>query len=85
MHNMKQFASSSNGDIWFLATDDQTREPFVLHRGNLPSGGHETRTAVEVFLNTQPYGPEREALLAVLGVGDDTVDSAQTSYSSSGH
>jgi hypothetical protein len=54
-----------------------------MHRANVPSSGHETRTAIEVFLNTRPYGPERQALLAVLGVGDDTQDSDQQSYGTS--
>jgi hypothetical protein len=80
MRDMKQFATSSNGDTWYLARDDETQKPFVLHRANVPSGGHETSTAVDVFLNTRPYGPEREALLAVLGVGDDEEDTAQETY-----
>ncbi|RWX79159.1 hypothetical protein EPK99_11375 [Neorhizobium lilium] len=83
MHDIKQFASSSNGDRWFLATADETQEPYVLHKANEPSGGHETRTPVREFLNIKPFGPERAALLEILGVGDDTEDAAQSSYSSS--
>jgi hypothetical protein len=30
MHDLKQFAASSNGDRWFLATSDATQERFVL-------------------------------------------------------
>jgi hypothetical protein len=65
------FAASSNGDRWFLGTDNVTKKDFVLHRGNPSSGGHETISAVEVFLNTRPFGPERDALLAMLAVRDD--------------
>lgn len=68
MTNLKEFAVSSNGDRWFLGMDETSEESFVLHRANLPSGGHETRTPVEEFLNTRPFGPEREALLALLGL-----------------
>jgi hypothetical protein len=42
--------------------------------------GHETETAVADFLNARPFGPEREALLQVLGVGDDTGDDTQENY-----
>ena len=67
MVNTKEFAASSNGDRWFLESDDATNSLVVLHRANISSGGHETRTAIETFLNIRPFGPEREALLAILG------------------
>ncbi|WP_245292919.1 hypothetical protein [Pararhizobium arenae] len=66
MNDLREFAASSNGDRWFLGTDAITRQPFVLHRGNAPSGGHETRTSVDGFLRQQTFGPEREALFAML-------------------
>jgi hypothetical protein len=40
---------------------------------------------VDVFLNIRPFGPEREALLALLGVGDDTADAHQETYTTSSH
>jgi hypothetical protein len=83
MHDLKQFAASSNGDRWFLATSDETQERFVLHRANQPSGGHETRTSIRDFLNIEPQGPERAALIEVLGVEDDQSDASQDSYTSS--
>ena len=83
MHTLREFASSSNGDRWFLATDIGSGEPFVLHRGNPSSGGHETRSTVHAFLNMRPFGPEREALIAHLGVADDRGNGNQASYSSS--
>jgi hypothetical protein len=82
MTNLKEFASSSNGDRWFLGTKE-SQEIFVLHRGNLPSGGHETETSVQQFLNTRPFGPEREALLALLSVADNPSDDSQRTYTSS--
>lgn len=83
MHNLQELSISSTGDRWFLGKREADGEPFVLHRANQPSGGHETETTVADFLNTSPFGPEREALLQVLGVADDTGDEKQASYSSS--
>ncbi|WP_105432466.1 hypothetical protein [Neorhizobium sp. T6_25] len=82
MRDLQQFSTSSNGDRWFLGKREGDGELAVLHRANLPSGGHETETLVADFLNTKPFGPEREALLQVLGVGDDTGDDGQESYTS---
>jgi hypothetical protein len=70
MENLQQFASSSNGDRWYLGTDEATRRTFVLHRANDSSGGHETRTDVQAFLNAGSMSPERQALITLLGVGN---------------
>jgi hypothetical protein len=80
MRDLQQFSATSNGDRWFLGKREGDGELVVLHRANLPSGGHETETAVADFLNARPFGPEREALLQVLGVGDDTGDDTQENY-----
>jgi hypothetical protein len=66
MSDLQEFASSSNGDKWFVGQDGATNQRFVLHRGNPSSGGHETRSSVDAFLNQRPFGPEREALIAFL-------------------
>jgi hypothetical protein len=63
---MQEFSASSNGDRWFLSRDATADEAYVLHRANPSSGGHETRTPVDVFLNMRPFGPERDALVALL-------------------
>lgn len=83
MQDLKQFSMSSNGDVWFLGKRDTDGEAIVLHRANPSSGGHETETLVADFLNIRPFGPEREALLEILGVGDDAGDPQQDSYTSS--
>ena len=80
MENLQEFASSSNGDRWYLGKDEQSRRAFVLHRANDASGGHETRSEVQAFLNAAT-GPERDALVALLGVADDTGDAEQEFYS----
>ena len=64
-----EFAESSNGDRWFLCGHGKRGVGFVLHRANPASGGHETRTSVDAFLDLKPNGPEHEALRALLQVG----------------
>ncbi|EJL54370.1 hypothetical protein PMI09_02461 [Rhizobium sp. CF122] len=66
MENLREFASSTNGDRWFLGTDDISNSEVVLHRGNPSSGGHETVMAVSDFLDRRPFGPERGALVMLL-------------------
>ncbi len=82
MNNLQQFCSSPNGDRWFLLTDEASQQAFVLHKANAPSGGHQTQMPVADFLNQTPFGPEREALISLLGVGDNSADAAQDSYTS---
>jgi hypothetical protein len=66
MEHLKEFASSTNGDRWFLGTDDATKSEFVLHRGNPSSGGRETTMALPTFFDRRPFGPERDALIMLL-------------------
>jgi hypothetical protein len=62
LENLREFASSANGDRWFLGIDDVTNTEVVVHRGNPSSGGHETTTLITSFLNQRPFGPEHRAL-----------------------
>lgn len=80
MENLQEFASSSNGDRWYLGKDETSLRTFVLHKANEASGGTETRSEVQAFLNAAT-GPERDALVALLGVADDTGDAEQEFYS----
>ena len=66
MENLREFASSANGDRWFLGHDEVTRTEVVVHRGNPSSGGHETTTTLSSFLKLRPFGPERDALIMIL-------------------
>ena len=61
-----QFAASSNGDVWLLATADDTGVEIVIHRANMSSGGHETQTPIPAFLDLRPLGPEHDALIKLL-------------------
>lgn len=74
MTDMQEFASSSNGDKWFVGKDAATSTLFVLHRGNASAGGHETRSSVDAFLNQRPFGPEREALVVFLEKNKNSED-----------
>ncbi|MCB8837968.1 hypothetical protein [Aurantimonas sp. VKM B-3413] len=65
--SMREFASSSNGDRWFLCRDEATSEDYVLHQGNPPSGGAATRIAIGDFLKARPAGPEHQALNQLIG------------------
>jgi len=53
----------SNGNLYWI----DILGP-ALHRSNPASGGHETTSAVEAFLDLRPIGPEHEALRALLKV-----------------
>lgn len=71
MDDLKEFARSSNGDSWLLQQDEGSRDFFVIHRGNPPSGGHETRMSAQVFLDGTPATPEQDALRSILANTDD--------------
>jgi hypothetical protein len=66
---MKLFFSSPNGDNWFLCHDDASGRAFVRHKANPSSGGHETDSDVDDFLNRGPRNPEHEALLRLMAEG----------------
>lgn len=77
--DIREFSRSSNGDTWSIGKDLHG-STMVIHRGNVPSGGHETITTVRDFLNTGPSGPQHEALVAMLEDADDRGDDAQPNY-----
>ncbi len=72
MSEIKEFSVSPNGDRWCL--DMSAGEAVVLHMGNEPSGGHETRTPLADFLKEREGKPEHAALLQVLGQSRDEVE-----------
>jgi hypothetical protein len=57
--------SSPNGDCWHLCKDASDRV-FVLHRANIPSGGHTSQIELGDFL-ARGYGPEQQALIRMIG------------------
>jgi hypothetical protein len=62
----REIYQSENGDRWSLCRDDNGRV-FVLHKGNLPSGGAATEIELEDFLGRGKAGPEHQALVHLIG------------------
>ena len=65
--NLREFASSSNGDRWFLGQNEATGIAHVVHKANLPSGGAVTKVELGVFLNQRPSAPETAGLIKLIG------------------
>ena len=69
--DLTELYCSPNGDSWFLEKD--AAGLFVVHEPNVPSGGRKSRMPAEEFLK-RSNGPERQALLRVLGEGKSDLD-----------
>lgn len=63
---LREFASSANGDRWFLGRHAATGTAHVVHRANLPSGGAVTPIEVGAFLGRAPSAPETLGLLRLI-------------------
>ena len=64
---LREFASSSNGDRWFLGRDETTGIAHVVHRANQASGGAVTHIELGAFLSRGPSAPEILGLLKLIG------------------
>ncbi len=64
---LREFASSSNGDRWYLGRDEASGVAHVVHKANLPSGGAVTHIELSAFLNRGPSAPEILGLLQLIG------------------
>ena len=62
-----EFASSANGDRWFLGRDGTSGVAHVVHKANLPSGGAVNRIELGAFLYRGPSAPEMLSLLKLIG------------------
>lgn len=65
---------SGNGDRWSLGRDAETNRSFVLHEGNLASGGTHTEYSVKEFLARDHGSPQHEALVRLLAAILKSVD-----------
>ena len=65
--HLREFASSSNGDRWFLGRDEATGIAHVVHQANQPSGGAVSHIELGAFLNRGPSAPEILGLLKLVG------------------
>jgi hypothetical protein len=61
------YRSAANGDRWSLIRDSQSGRVFVEHEPNASSGGQTSRAEVGDFLARGGNGPERQALLRLIG------------------
>ncbi len=64
---LREFASSSNGDRWFLGRDETTGVAHVVHQANQPSGGAVSHIELGAFLSRGPSAPEMLGLLKLIG------------------
>jgi hypothetical protein len=67
LSDLREFYASSNGDRWLLGRRAGTREAYVVHQANVPSGGARTDLDLDAFLGQAPESPQREALLRLIG------------------
>jgi hypothetical protein len=67
LSDLREFYASSNGDRWLLGRRAGTREAYVVHQANVPSGGARTDLDLDAFLGRAPGSPQRDALLHLIG------------------
>jgi hypothetical protein len=61
----RKIYQSGNGDGWWLCREESG--VFVLHEANGPAGGAATRIELSRFLESVSCGPEKQALLEMIG------------------
>ena len=66
MSDEREIYHSENGDRWLLCRGDDGRV-FVLHEGNLSSGGKATEIELGDFLGKGKAGPEHQSLARLIG------------------
>jgi hypothetical protein len=59
---------SPNGDRWLLVRDER-QNLCVRHEANVASGGHVSTVEVATFLASGGLGPEKQALMRMIGEG----------------
>jgi hypothetical protein len=67
MSQVKLLYSSENGDRWFLVRETEPARVFVRHEPNPPSGGRISNIDIGDFLIRGGTGPEKRALLQLIG------------------
>jgi len=72
----RELDRSPNGDCWYLVRDPRSDRVLIRHQPNLPSGGQVSDTEIGAFLNSGGLGPEKQALLRLIGT---LVDDSATS------
>jgi hypothetical protein len=67
MSERRELYRSANGDAWFLGREPANGHAFIIHQPNAPSGGRVTHIELRDFLQSEPMGPEHQALLRLIG------------------
>ncbi len=67
MSERRELYRSPNGDSWFLGREPANGHAFVIHQTNAPSGGRLSHIEIGDFLREGTGGPERQALLRLIG------------------
>jgi hypothetical protein len=63
----RRLYSSPNGDRWYLVRDPGSRQVFIMHEPNAPSGGRTSCIEIAEFLHRGGDGPEHKELLRLIG------------------
>ncbi|MBB2819292.1 UNVERIFIED_ORG: hypothetical protein GGD51_000542 [Rhizobium esperanzae] len=61
-----EFATSANGDKWYLGHNETAEQRMVIHHANDASGGTETRWPISSFLEHFGDHPQGQALREAL-------------------
>ena len=61
------YRSAPDGDRWLLVRDPDSDRVFVRHEPNLSSGGQVSDIEIGSFLIGTGSGPEKQALLRLIG------------------
>jgi hypothetical protein len=64
---LRELHASENGDRWSLGCEEETGRVFVRHEPNAASGGRRSDVQVGAFLSRGGGGPERQALIRLIG------------------
>lgn len=67
MPDRRELYRSPNGDSWFLGREPSNGNAFIIHQPNAPSGGRLSHLELGEFLRHERHGPERQALLRLIG------------------
>jgi len=61
------YRSAPNGDRWSLVRETASERVVIEHQPNASSGGQTTYVEIRDFLMDGGHGPERQALLRLIG------------------
>lgn len=75
----RELYGSLNGDRWILAREPASGWTFIRHEANPASGGQVSDIEIGTFLETPGFGPEKQALMRLIGTLVDAAAGVQES------